>query len=387
MAAGSSNSVWADYLHDKETIVSERKIGFYDVVATSDRVLFLRRILKSYSEARYEDIHSLSHRTRPNWNRLFKAFLWFAVGIYAFRISPLNGSTVLTDSLSEVIRNYLKELAFLPVSQLTSVFVLLILLNALRNLLSFLPTMQGVFIITLKAKSPIRVSTSLTREVRLLMKDIESGMSAVSVAVGRPTPSPQDTRQAQATPSLEVDSAASIAEALSDTTNNPIVLIQSKSENHVNSVISALKALVSDGGKTGVYIALSRPYSKIVEDFTRAGIDESKLLFIDAISYMTGEQPKESDSAVFIENPSSLEEVGMYLDMYLEKKKPSFVFFDSLDSLMIYNDQKTVSEFTHYLINKMRLDNLSGVILTLKKKEVEGLVKTLIPLCDKEVVA
>jgi hypothetical protein len=61
------------------------------------------------------------------------------------------------------------------------------------------------------------------------------------------------------------------------------------------------------------------------------------------------------------------------------------VFLDSLDSLMIYNDEKTTREFAHYLINKLRMENLAGTIISVEKKEVENIVKTLVPMCDKQI--
>jgi hypothetical protein len=44
-----------------------------------------------------------------------------------------------------------------------------------------------------------------------------------------------------------------------------------------------------------------------------------------------------------------------------------------------------VKEFSHFLINKIRLDNLAGIILSIEKKEAEDLVKTLSPMCDTEI--
>jgi hypothetical protein len=313
-------NVWSEYLTENEKVVSEHKIGYYDVATTTERVMFLRNFpTKSYSEARYDNIHSLSHKTHPDWPKLVGALIWLGAGYYVYTISPLAGSMVLTDFLSDIIKNYLKELKILPVGQIASALAAVMILYGLYNLMKFAKTLQGVFMVTLKDKSPIRVQTSLTPELRKLMKEIEAGMSEAAK------------------------------------------------------------------GKLGVYIALSRPYAQITKDLTEAGVPADKLLFIDAVSYMTGQTPEKKPGVAYIENPSSLEEVGMYLDVYLQKNKPSFVFLDSLDSLMIYNDEKTTREFAHYLINKLRMENLAGTIISVEKKEVENIVKTLVPMCDKQI--
>jgi archaellum biogenesis ATPase FlaH len=77
----------------------------------------------------------------------------------------------------------------------------------------------------------------------------------------------------------------------------------------------------------------------------------------------------------------------MYVDrMLLKAKKPKkFLFLDSLSSLLIYNGEDSVKEFTHSIINKIRLDNIAGVILSIDKKGAEDLLKTLAPMCDREV--
>ena len=45
-----------------------------------------------------------------------------------------------------------------------------------------------------------------------------------------------------------------------------------------------------------------------------------------------------------------------------------------------------MEEFTHLVINKMRLENVGGIIVSIKQKEAEALTNTLIPMCDREIV-
>jgi hypothetical protein len=379
-------NVWSEYLTENEKVVSEHKIGYYDVATTTERVMFLRNFpTKSYSEARYDNIHSLSHKTHPDWPKLVGALIWLGAGYYVYTISPLAGSMVLTDFLSDIIKNYLKELKILPVGQIASALAAVMILYGLYNLMKFAKTLQGVFMVTLKDKSPIRVQTSLTPELRKLMKEIEAGMSEAA----KPKPiaavaAVQPAAAAEEPPKTE-DIFGKIREGISSAKENAVILINSKSESQADAVKASLTVLAKEKGKLGVYIALSRPYAQITKDLTEAGVPADKLLFIDAVSYMTGQTPEKKPGVAYIENPSSLEEVGMYLDVYLQKNKPSFVFLDSLDSLMIYNDEKTTREFAHYLINKLRMENLAGTIISVEKKEVENIVKTLVPMCDKQI--
>jgi archaellum biogenesis ATPase FlaH len=137
----------------------------------------------------------------------------------------------------------------------------------------------------------------------------------------------------------------------------------------------------------GVYVSITRPHEYILNAMDDSGIPSTNLFFIDCISLMAGKQQEKLDNVVYVENPSSLEEVSMYLDRMLSKvgRERKFLFLDSLSSLLIYNTDKSVKEFTHFIINKIRLENIAGVILSIEKKEVEELVKTLNPMCDTEI--
>jgi tetratricopeptide (TPR) repeat protein len=170
--------------------------------------------------------------------------------------------------------------------------------------------------------------------------------------------------------------------------DNTVILISSKSESHGQVVSEALRSLVNERGMGGVYLSFTQPYDAITSTIKSMGTSTDDIYFIDCISRTAGKPPHEkTENAVFVENPSSLEEVSMYLDRMLAKveSKKKFLFLDSLSSLLIYNTDKTVKEFTHFLINKIRLDGIAGIILSIEKKEAEDLVKTLTPMCDAEI--
>jgi len=170
--------------------------------------------------------------------------------------------------------------------------------------------------------------------------------------------------------------------------DNAVVLISSKSENHARVVTATLDTLINKRGMGGVYISVSRPSDAIIATMQSAGIASDDIQFIDCISQMTGKiRPERQENIVYVENPSSLEEVSMYLDKVMAKvdNKRRFIIMDSLSSLLIYNNEKSVKEFAHFIINRIRLEKTTGVILSIEKKEAEELVKTLAPMCDAEI--
>jgi len=162
-----------------------------------------------------------------------------------------------------------------------------------------------------------------------------------------------------------------------------ITLIISKSENHGDAALGMLDILARQKGIGGVYLSVTQPY-EVIKASSRA----EDVYYIDCISRMAGKGvPEKSDDVFFVENPSSLEEMSLYLDRLLGKVKSArkFILIDSLSSLLIYNADKSVKEFTHYMINKIRLENLTGVILSIEKREAEDILRTISPMCDTEI--
>ncbi len=162
-----------------------------------------------------------------------------------------------------------------------------------------------------------------------------------------------------------------------------ITLVVSKSENHGDAALGMLDILARQRGIGGVYLSVTQPYEVV-----KASSGAKDVYYIDCISRMAGKGvPEKSDDVFFVENPSSLEEMSLYLDRLLVKVKSEkkFIFIDSLSSLLIYNTDKSVKEFTHYMINKIRLENLTGVILSIEKREAEDIIRTISPMCDTEI--
>lgn len=181
---------------------------------------------------------------------------------------------------------------------------------------------------------------------------------------------------------------ASLVPKVMGMADNHILLLLSKNESHAAVIPTVLDVLIRKRGMAGVYISVSRPHESILSMMHAAGIPASDIQFIDCISSMTGKVPQAAGgNVVFVENPSSLEEVSMYLDKSLKSitNPKKFIILDSLSSMLIYNSDKSVKEFTHFIINRMRLENIAGIILCTEKKEAEDLIRTLAPMCDAEM--
>jgi len=373
-----------DYLTADEKILSEHRIGRYDVVTTTERVICLKKFPRSFIEIRYGDIDNLEHLTRILWNELLNsaALIAFAGFIYA------NGSgTPFVEPVSNIIDRIIPEFSnIMPVELLIKVAMWLSATAGIYHLISFLPSLTGYFRISRKGRAPVIIATSLTPELKNLIREIDERVKKRAMKPERQAaPQPEPTAEFETPPTGGIKEK--LEHRMGGMADNAVILISSKSEDHTLVVSNALNVLVNQRDMGGVYISVSRPYESITAAMKSAGIPREDVHFIDCISQMAGSVQQASDNVVFVENPSSLEEISMYLDRMLAKVQnpKKFLFLDSLSSLLIYNTDKSVKEFTHFLINKIRLEGFAGVILSIEKKEAEELVKTLTPMCDAEI--
>ncbi len=166
-----------------------------------------------------------------------------------------------------------------------------------------------------------------------------------------------------------------------------ITLILTMPADYFRSVLVVLDVLVNEKDCGGVYMTVSKPHAFISRVLERENIPTKKLFFIDFISCMAGEKVGARGNCIFVENPASLEEISMYAEELIEKldTPEKFLLLDSLSTLLIYNNAQSVKKFSHFLINKLRMDGMSGIFVTLEDDASRDLTDTLIHLCDSVI--
>ena len=373
-----------DYLPADEGIIGKHRVGSYDIVTTSERLICLRKFPPQFIEVHYSEINNLEHRTTIMWRELIDGIILFtAAGIIYYN----NATGDVSDILKNVLKKYAPEvLSIVTPEMLVSVVVWILAAWGAVYALRFIPSLRGYFRISRKDRAPVVISTSMSPELKALIRELGELISRKDAEKIRVIP--QQVAGGYETKIVEDDIRGKLEEKLKGLEDSKVVLISSKSEMHSQVVSNMLDILVNGRGMGGVYLSITRPYEFILSAMEANKIPPDNIQFIDCISMMAGKaQHGKNGNVVFIENPSSLEEVSMYLDRMLAKVNTpkKFLFLDSLSSLLIYNTDKSVKEFTHFMINKIRLENIAGVILSIEKKEAEDLVKTLTPMCDAEI--
>lgn len=147
--------------------------------------------------------------------------------------------------------------------------------------------------------------------------------------------------------------------------------------------LSLMKELIKDG-IPGVYVTLNLPCSNVKAIFQREKMDLSKVIFIDAVTKTAGGKMERTDDCLFIGSPKNLSDISIAMDQAIMAitTKDKFLFFDSLSTLLLYNNIDVVAKFIHFLSTKMRVWKVRGVIISLRRTKDQDLIQELKGFCD-----
>ena len=134
----------------------------------------------------------------------------------------------------------------------------------------------------------------------------------------------------------------------------------------------------------GVYVSLNKPFSVLTKSFEKGGISSTSLFFVDGITNVPSVQ-EERDHAC-LGSGVDLSNLCIGISKAINGiSGEKYLVLDSLSTLLIYNDSKSVAKFAHLLTEKMRRWNVSGSLLTVELNSEKDVVSQLAPFCDKVV--
>lgn len=150
-----------------------------------------------------------------------------------------------------------------------------------------------------------------------------------------------------------------------------------------DAVVELLRYFTSKVSR-GIYVSLNKPFAVLTKTFEKAGIAASSLFFVDGITNVPALEEGSSHTCLGsgVDLSNLCIGISKAVNRFSEEK---FLILDSLSTLLIYNDPKTVAKFAHLLTEKMRRWNTSGSLLTVQMNAEGDVVSQLAPFCDKVV--
>jgi len=172
----------------------------------------------------------------------------------------------------------------------------------------------------------------------------------------------------------------------SDFKKGEVILLIVSAKKYAKVNMEVLKHYCNTEKSSCVYVSVNRSYDNLISLINRNKINSDKLFVIDAITPVS-DKLKDISNALFVGSPRGLTDISISATSAIQNlpKGDRTLFLDSLSTLLIYNDVGSVTKFSHFLINKIKTWEISGVIISLEKETDEKLSSQLSQFVDRVV--
>jgi hypothetical protein len=119
-----------------------------------------------------------------------------------------------------------------------------------------------------------------------------------------------------------------------------------------------------------IIICINQPAAFLIDFYQRNGIDISRIYFIDAITqYATGTVPENIGNCRFVPKPNDLTALGIAVTGTLKmfEGEKNVIFLDSVNAMLIHSTSSDLLKFIHFVISKLRVMNIAGILLAVEK--------------------
>lgn len=165
-----------------------------------------------------------------------------------------------------------------------------------------------------------------------------------------------------------------------DIKSNQVLLFVISKKDYTEMLLDVIKAVEKSSDKV-CYVTINRPYNNILLQLKNNKVNLGKFLFVDAIT-STVQTPEQVENCIFVASPDALTDLSLAFSQALSKC--DIALFDTMSTLVIYQDIGSVLKFIHNIVTKLRVGNKKGVLIALKE-DSEELIKDLHMFVDKVV--
>jgi len=169
---------------------------------------------------------------------------------------------------------------------------------------------------------------------------------------------------------------------------NKVILFIIDPKKYHSIHLKILRGIIEVKKFSGIYITVNKPYDSLVKYLKENGISTENVFFIDAISKSVSQEIRLTENCLYIPSPSHLTDLGIALTQALEnieRKEEKFLILDSISTLLIYNDFETVAKFVHFIVSRLRVFGLVGLIISVEKILDEKMINILMEICDEVI--
>lgn len=133
------------------------------------------------------------------------------------------------------------------------------------------------------------------------------------------------------------------------------------------------------------YVTINKPYHTFSTFFKVNGIDPQKVFFIDGVTKTTIKNPKKDRQVLFVPPADYFKSIEKAIRKVLQQQHPDLLIFDSLSSLLIFEQEATVIRFSHGLAAMVKGFQNKSVFIVLEKDAGLGVAQNIGMQMDKTI--
>lgn len=133
--------------------------------------------------------------------------------------------------------------------------------------------------------------------------------------------------------------------------------------------IDLIKEISASGYHT-IIVTINFPYSILSKLYAENGVDLKTVSFIDAVTRNSIGSVENVPGVVrYVNTPANLTDLGIAVTEVLKDHsgKKVCILYDSVSTMLIYLSSPNISKFIHFVTNKLRLMDISGIFLAVEK--------------------
>ncbi len=163
--------------------------------------------------------------------------------------------------------------------------------------------------------------------------------------------------------------------------DNIVLVITSKTS--YSNCLTQLQPQVGNSFDKIGYITVNKPFNSVKKDLSDLGMETGKFIFADVIT-ATVQAPPPVDNCIFVSSPNALTDLGLAFTSLYNEYGCEIVVFDTISTLVVYQDIGSVIKFVHNFVTKARVIGKKLVLIALKE-DSETLIKDLNMFVDSIV--
>jgi hypothetical protein len=147
-----------------------------------------------------------------------------------------------------------------------------------------------------------------------------------------------------------------------------LCLLLAQPENVPEMNLRVMKRIIASGC-VPLIVSVNKPCKVLSKMYAKEGIAPDAYYIIDAVTQYSGGECVPGPKTRYVTNPSNLTDLGIAITEILKQMpdRKKCILFDSVSMLLIHIPSITASKFLHFVVNRLKLSDVSGVFLCAEK--------------------